>query len=189
LKKVWAWPAQVATWLVGLILIFVVSPPRLAVDEPPPTIGKFVEFALAIIIGVVFALSSGRPSRKNRRASALASGAFLLLAIVLFGSYLYAGDHWTCRYDSGEPMVIGTTLLPAAAGYAAQNPGIDCTTLIQDFAGQTSLIWPRGELVNRRLILSALFSMVVIAFALAALFVMRALGGRSDEPESPSAQP
>lgn len=188
MKKVWAWPAQVATWLVGLVLMFVVSPPRLAVGEPPPTIARFVEFALAIIIGLVFALSSGRPSRKNRRASAIASGAFLLLAIVLFGSYLYAGDHWTCRYDTGEPMVIGATLLPAAAHYVAQNPGLDCTTLIQDFAGQTSLIWPRGELVNRRLILSALFSLVVIAFALAALFVMRALGARGNETETPPAE-
>jgi hypothetical protein len=186
LKKVWAWPAQAATWLVGLILLFVVSPPRLAVGEPPPTIGKFVEFALAIIIGIVFALSSGRPSRKNRRASAIASGASLFVAILLFGAYLYASDHWTCRYDSGDPMVTGITLKPDAARYVARNPGLDCSTLIQDFAGQTGLIWPRDELVNRRLILSGLFSLVVIAFALAALFVMRALGASGKEPEDPA---
>ncbi|WBY06421.1 hypothetical protein PIB19_12515 [Sphingomonas sp. 7/4-4] len=189
MKKIWAWPAQAATWLVGLIVIFVVSPPRLAVGEPPPTIGRFVEFALAIIIGVVFALSSGRPSRENRRFYAIASGSFLLLAIVLFGAYSYLGDHWTCRYDSDDPMVIGFTLLPDAARYVAQNPGMDCSTLIQDFAGQTSLIWPRSELINRRLILSGLFSLVVIAFALAALFVMRALGATGKEPEEPPARP
>jgi hypothetical protein len=188
LKKTWAWPAQAATWLVGLIVIFVVSPPRLAVGEPPPTVGKFIEFALAIIIGLVFALSSGQPSKKNRRFYAIASGSFLLLAIALFGAYSYLGDHWACRYDSGDPMVIGSTLLPDAARYAAQNPGMDCSTLIQDFAGQTSLIWPRSELINRRVILSGLFSMVVIAFALAALFVIRALGA-GQEPEDPPGKP
>ena len=179
MKKVWAWPAQAATWLVGLVLLFVVSPPRLAVDDPPVTIDKFVQFALAIVIGIVFALSTDRPTRKGRRASAIASAALLLIAIAGFGCYLYLTDRWTCRYDGGAAMVIGGQMTPEAARYAAKTPGLDCTTLIQDFAGQTALIWPRDQLTDRRLGLIGLFSAVVILFAMSALFMIRAIGAKS----------
>ena len=114
MKKVWAWPAQVATWLVGLVLLFVVSPPRLAVDDPPLTIDRFVQFALAIAIGIIFALSTERPTRRGQRIAAIASAVLLVIAIAGFGWYLYLTDHWTCRYDSGPAMVIGGQMTPEA---------------------------------------------------------------------------
>ena len=186
MKGTWAWPAQIATWLASMVLLFVVKPPRLTVSDPATSLDRFVEFALAIIVGIVFAVLPRQPDDKDRRRSALASGIFLLAAIAAFGAYLYLGEHWTCRYDAGEPMVIGAALLPEASRYMAQNPGIECANLIQDFAGQTALIWSRSELVDRRLMLSALFSGVVITFALSALFMLRAL---TRGPIAPEADP
>jgi hypothetical protein len=187
MKAAWAWPAQIATWLASMVLLFVIKPPRLTVSDPATGLDRFVEFALAIIIGIVFAVLPRAPSETGRRRSALASGLLLVAAIAAFAVYLYLSGHWTCRYDAGEPMVIGATLTSAAARYAAANPGLECARLIQDFAGQTSLIWPRDELVDRRLILSGLFSVVVLTFALAALFMLRALTRKPMEPESDTA--
>lgn len=176
MKQTWESLAQIATWLIGLVTLFVVNPPRLAVDDPPPTIDRFVQFTLAILIAIAFAIFARR--KAQRRLSAALSGALLAAALLFFGSYLYFGDHWTCRYDTGSPMVIGQTYSSVAAMYLSNNPGLDCAGLIRDFAGQTSTIWPRAELVNRRLILSALFAGTVICFALSALFAVRAVSGR-----------
>ena len=190
MKSTWAWPAQIAAWLASLVLLFVVKPPRVTFTDPPQTVDRFVEFALAIVIGIVFAVLPRTPSERDRKRSALASGVLLVVAVGAFGFYLYLSGHWTCVYAAaGEPMVLGDTLLPAGARYMAQNPGVDCQTLLQDFAGQTGKIWPLGELSDRRLILSALFSGVVMTFALAALFMLRALtrGPIAPEPEAPKA--
>jgi hypothetical protein len=173
MKRTWLWTSQVAVWLVSLVLLFVVQPPRMVLDDAPGTIERFAQFMLTIVIGIVFALFSTRPRQGNRN-SVIASAVLLVIGVMLFGSYLYLTDHWTCGYPGGA-MVSGATLLPAAAAYVSANPGLDCSQLMLDFGGQTQMIWPLGELSDRRLILAALFTAVILSFALAALFMIRAL--------------
>jgi hypothetical protein len=185
MKKLWAWPAQAAAWLCGMILLFVVEPPRLVVEDPPSTTARFVQFALAIVIGIIFAAFSAAPGRGTARRAAWASGGFLAAAMLLFGTYLYFSDQWTCRYDSGRPLVIGESLKPLGRAYLHDNPEYsgNCSQMISDFAGRTDDIWPLEERSNRRLILIGLFTFVVFAFALAAVFMIQALAVSRKQPE------
>lgn len=180
----WQVLAQAATWAVALVVLFVVAPPRLQVDEPPTTIDRFVEFALAIVIGIAFALSSRKRKPEFARRWAVLAGVLLVAGVALFWTYSYRYEHWTCQYDSGAPMVRGSTYRPEPAQYAARTPGIDCRGMLRDYAGAATELWDEAELKNRRLILSGLFAAVVIVLALSALSVLQALAARpSDAPK------
>lgn len=191
----WTIPAQVAAWLVGLVLLFVVQPPRLTVSDPPATFDRFVEFALVVLIGIIFALLPIRATRKDRVRYAIVSAILLLIAVAGFAAYVYLTDHWTCRYDAGTAMVIGSDLLPHAAEYSARHKDLGACGIVADYVGRTDLIWDYEELVNRRLILSALFCATVVFFVLSALLMLRAQAaartaetGDSEGPRTPASR-
>jgi hypothetical protein len=174
-SRTWANLARAAVWLAGTVLLFVVEPPRVGVGDTATSTVRFVQFALAILIGVVAVAVPGL-QRSSRVRSAYAALALLAGGTALLGGYLFLTDRWTCDYPGG-PLVVGATYLQAAAEHVARNPGIECQQLLLDFAGQTSSIWPRAELTDRRLGLAGLFTLVVLTLALAAMLVIRAVAG------------
>ncbi|MBC7987469.1 MAG: hypothetical protein H7X93_12510 [Sphingomonadaceae bacterium] len=175
MKALWTGPAQVAAWLVGIVVLFVSSPPRVEIaDSPTPTL-RLIQFGLTVVAGLCFVAFRSRNEAKHAKGWSWAAAAALLAAFALFGAYSYVSDHWTCQYDARAPMVTGSAYLPEAATYVAENPGLSCSDLIADYGGQTARIWDRGELTDRRLALVGLFSLTVTAFVLAALFMLQAL--------------
>ena len=175
LKRLWAGPAQIATWLVGMVVLFVTTPPRLEITDTPTSTVRLVEFGLTIVAGLCFVAFRGRAKARHAKGWGIASAVMLLAACASFGLYSSVSDRWTCNYDGHAPMVIGSTYLPEGDRSVAETPGIDCAELIANHAGRTALLWDRDELARRRLALIGMFSLTVTAFVLAALFMLQAL--------------
>jgi hypothetical protein len=177
LKEVLSHAFEVGTWLVAVILLFVVKPPRLTPADDGQIFVRAAEFVVAILL--LLSIVAVRRSRISIRTIWLLALGCLLAAVAGLFGYTMLALNWTCEYDGRGPVVVGSTMLSAAQRYAVSlgNPG--CEVLIQDAAGDTASIWPRAELITRHLVLCGIFIATVILFALAAIFAVQTLR-RSD---------
>jgi len=119
-------------------------------------------------------------SRRSVAGWATLSVAGLLAGTALFFLYMDAYARWTCPYDGGAPMAMGTTMFPDAAAHLRSNPGYTCKELIQDSIGRTNTIWPEREILNHHHALGAGFAGVCLLFAVAVMALIQAL--RCDKP-------
>jgi hypothetical protein len=161
---------QLGAWLVALIALFVLKPPRLSPTDDGLIFVHAVEFIAAIMLALVVVAIRRRGVRV--RTLWLAAAASAVAAVIAFFGYVALTAVWTCSYDGRGPVVIGSTMLAGAARYAASLPGDGCETLIQDAVGNTARIWPQSELNTHHLILAGAFMATVLMFALAAMLAV-----------------
>jgi hypothetical protein len=192
LKGYWETPAKIAAWLIGLVSLFVIEPPRLwhstseLVGTSNP--GQWLhvaQFILAVLVGVFF-LKSARPETRPRMRW-LALGALVLaLAVFVVNQFLIAA--WTCGYLD-EVVVIGETYSELAS--AQLNAAMTCTRLMGLAHGESSELWPANEILLRYTIIAGLYTVTMLSFAVAALATIdyvragqKAQGERDDQGES-----
>lgn len=171
------WPrlAQTATWLTGVVLQFVWVPAHLTLsDATGPTAVKVVQFAIAVVAGIIIIVFSLR-DRKGR------TGFWIAACLIALGAGLFAYDRydrlsaaWTCRYYNSPPLVVGYTYKPLAARYMATRPDASCSDLLRDFAGNNMRVWSEHEIRERHRNLKLTFSAVVLAFSLTIMFLLEA---------------
>lgn len=154
---------QVGAWLVGVIVMFVISPPRLTSADDSQFFVRAAQFVVAILL--VLVIVAVRRSGWTVRKLWISTVGALLAAVAAFFAYLFFYLSKTCEYDGRGPMVIGNTMSPGAREYAASDPPKDCRTMLWDYAGNTGEIWPRGELLVNYLAISASFIATVCLFA------------------------
>ncbi|QDX25007.1 hypothetical protein FPZ54_02495 [Sphingomonas suaedae] len=170
LRATWTVLLQAATWLVALIMLFVLKPPRFTPADDGLMFVRAVEFvaAIALALGMVVI------HRKRLRLKTLWTGcavATVAAVTALFG-YVALVAQWTCEYDGRGPVVIGSKILAEAKRYAATLSDPGCEVLIQDAAGDTASVWPQYEIVAHHLALTGCFMATVLLFALAALLAV-----------------
>lgn len=169
-KASWTELLQVGAWLVAVILLFVLVPPRLTPAEDGLPYVRATEFVAAILIVLcVVAVRRGKPRVRVLWAATLFS---LVPAVAALFGHLALRSDWTCEYDGRGPVVIGSEMLPEARGYSASLGHPGCRRMIEDSAGDTSAIWDDGELRRRHLVLAGTFMGTVLLFALAAMLAV-----------------
>lgn len=182
-KDRWAALSQFGAWLAGIVLLFVAVPARLRLNEDPSWAVRFVQFALTIIVGVIVVAFWRRCAPRYRRRWLIACIVSFILGLAAFGAYLHLSNRWTCSYLGLPPVVIGKTYTADAAPVAV-TVGNSCTRLLREY-GENWEIWDENEIEDRYLLLIAIFSLVVIAFALAVVFLVQAWrcgDGRGADP-------
>lgn len=170
LRSTWTALLQAATWLVALIMLFVLEPPRFTPANDGLMFVRAVEFVAAIALALGMVVICRKRLRLKTLWISCAIATVAALA-ALFG-YVALVAQWTCEYDGRGPVVIGGTILADAKRYAAtlSNPG--CEVLIQDAAGETASVWPLYEIVTHHLTLAACFMATVLLFTLAAMLAV-----------------
>ncbi len=161
---------QAGIWLVGIIVLFVVTPPRMTPADDSQIFVRAAQFIVAIVM--ILVAVAARRSDWSLRKLWISTAVTLLASVSAFFAYLYFLLSRTCEYDGRGPMVTGDAMLPAAEKYAAGPPPKDCRTMILDVAGDTEKIWPKGEILINYLALSASFIATVCLFALALMLAV-----------------
>lgn len=164
---------QAGAWLVAIIVMFVVTPPRLTPADDGLVFVRAAQFVVAVLLGL--AVVAIRRGRFRLRIVWMAAVGCTLAAVGALFAYLWLLSDRTCSYDGRGPVVIGNSMLPSAARYASSLPRAGCEILIQDVAGDTASIWPRSELIANHLLLSATFMITVALFALSATLAVESL--------------
>lgn len=169
-KQYWATPAKIAVWLTALVGLFLLPPPRLwhstselAMTSDPAQWLRLSQFLIAIVVGLFFLRRAGAVSTVRWRAIALGAA---LVGVVLFVVIQFLTPAWTCGYIN-EVVIKGATYSDDARAWVAS--GADCTRLIGLASGATAEVWPERELVMRFIILAGLYTLTMLAFAVAAL--------------------
>jgi TIR domain len=96
-------------------------------------------------------------------------GAFtilsLALVLVVFLSYAYFKDSWSLQY-AGKTVITGSTYVPSVPDYKRENPQYSDLQLLQDAAGNSSLVWTPDSIRTHRHILAGLYIASLPAFAI-----------------------
>jgi len=175
LKSDWILLAQAAVWLLGLITLFVVSPPRLWPGAAQFEYTYFAQFLVTLILAAFWVYSSTLEKQKSARALMILAFAFAIVGSASLFSYMIVSASWTCQYDGRGLMVIGETFTEAEAIYAKANDEISCRTLIQDFTGVTKELWNATEITNRYYILVLWFTASILLFAVSIVVTLEAI--------------
>lgn len=184
-KKHWDTPAKIAVWLTALIGLFVLPLPRLwpstselgATSDPTQWL-RLSQFLVAIVVGLFFL----RPRKVAQRIAwrPVAIGA-ALLGVALFVGVQFVTPAWTCGFID-EVVVRGAGYLPGVATSMPPAALADCSRMIALATGETSDLWPEHEIVTRFVILAAIYTLTVLAFAIAALATIESV--RLSQPPS-----
>lgn len=173
LKTHWTRLAQISVWMSSIVLTFQATPPRHSTAVESYIWIGMVQFLLAVVLGLTIGLLAKRSTTKApwQRASAIC----LLIGFAGFFANMRAIDLWTCAFDGRGPMIIGETLTLNGMDYLRTHPLASCTQMLQDFAGNNTMIWNAIEISTRRSMLTALFLIVVLAFSLSAVLMLESL--------------
>lgn len=169
-KENWETPAKIAVWITTLVGLFLLPPPSLwhstsamAATSSPEQWLRLGQFLVAIVVGLFF-LRPGDGADRNRWRALAIGGA--VLGVALFVAIQFLTPAWACGYID-EVVIKGSVLSQDAAPWAKQ--GADCARLIGLAAGETNEVWPESELVQRFVMLAGLYTLTMLAFAVAAL--------------------
>jgi hypothetical protein len=178
----WTDLLQAGTWLVALIVLFVLKPPRLTPGDDGLIFVRAVGFVAAILLALC--LVAVRRVDLRIRSLWFAAAVSLVAALIAFFGYEALIAAWTCEYDGHGPVVIGSTMLPDAQRYASGLSRATCEILIQDSGGDTASIWPRAELTMHHLSLAGTFMATVLLFALAAMLAVETFRAGMTRPQN-----
>jgi hypothetical protein len=175
MRDFWAGLAQFAAWASGLVLQFLVTPAALTVaDATAARTTRFAQFVLTVLAGLILVLFWKKCAARHVRAWAIAAAVSLSIGIAGYGAYDHFDSRWTCSYLGEPPVVIGSIPTARAAPYYTKDPNVGCDYLLTKFTGYNLDIWDNDEIRDRHLMLSALFSLVLIALSLSAMFLIQA---------------
>lgn len=187
IREKWILLSQLAVWLTGVIFLFVIAPPRLAINEPPSNTEKLTQFAVALLISAMTVLISGRSSA-NRRHLAIAGIILLFSGIFLLIMYNFMIDSWTCPYNDGR-LVIGGHMTDLAKIYVSHHNGMSDCDVLFDFGNKNLRVWERADLILHKTIISCLFTCTVITFSSSTMLILTSIREKElplDSPKPPN---
>lgn len=165
--------AQAAVWVCGVIVSFLLPPP---VDTPRDGQSwvRFAQFSTAIVIGLVL-LAAFRWKLKSHafRWGGVSLGC-LILGTVAFFSYQLLVARWTVPYDE-QPKLIGSSLTGRGQQIRAASPERTNEQLLNDVAGQVEKVWTRNSVIERRLILAAVYVAAMPLFTICLIAITQAI--------------
>lgn len=172
LRTHWSLLAKTAAWLIGVVATFVVSPPMLSAGDPTNFLLRFSQFVFAILVGLYF-FSPGRVAVQRWR---LVSLSLLAAGVALFFVYVLLTSFWSCQYDVVGKLVIGddNAMTPAARRFF-EGGATTCERLIMAASGSTELIWPRGDLITRYVVMSVAYTAAILCLSAAAMAMLESL--------------
>jgi hypothetical protein len=94
--------------------------------------------------------------RKHLRLWTSLAVLSLALVLVVFLSYAYLKDSWSLQF-SGKTVIVGETYIPSVLEYKRQNPEYSNLQLLEDAAGDPSLVWTPDSIRARRHVLAGLY--------------------------------
>ena len=112
----------------------------------------------------------------------------LALVLVVFVSYAYLKDSWSLQY-AGKTVITGSTYVRSVLDYKRENPQYSDLRLLEDAAGNSSLVWTPDSIRTHRHILAGLYIASLPAFAIFLVSLAQAVycadrkGTRSRVPE------
>lgn len=178
IRGLWSQMLQTAVFLVGAILLFVLTPPRLTAADENSSVVHAAQFIGAIII--VLALVTAHRKRWSVQWLSIATVGSLAGAVTSWFAYRLLAGIWTCNaYDGRGPIVIGGRMFQEAQQYAHRSGRSGCE-MVQDAAGDTASIWPYADLLVRHLALTALFIVTTMLFLLSAVLAIEILRASTD---------
>ena len=140
--------ASLAAFVVSLISSFL-KPVGFTADESSALL-KFVPAIVIVVAGLVFLGGQRQHFSKHN----VPWFGITIISLVLSASAFLAYRNFiytrTCEYDN-QRISIGSQYTPHAEVYAAQNPGISCERLLNDFTGHAEEIWTRDSINQSRL--------------------------------------
>jgi FtsH-binding integral membrane protein len=89
----------------------------------------------------------------------------LALVLVVFLSYAYLKDSWSLQYF-GKTVIVGSSYTELALTHKRQNPQQSNLQLLEDAAGNSSLVWTPDSIKTHRHILAGLYIASLPAFAI-----------------------
>ncbi len=174
LEQQWVRLSQAAVFLAGLVFVFIATPPAISISEPISTTSYLIaEFVLAVLIAFILIASMRFRQKAHVRHWVLAASVALVVGTSLFATYHVLYRTWTCTYASGITLIIGPMRDSETLRTIPEDWG--CTELLTKAGGLTTRIWPREILVNRQLVLEAIFVPAVIFLALSVILAIQAL--------------
>jgi hypothetical protein len=179
-RKHWSLLLEISALILGTILIFVLAPPRLTPADDSASWIQLVKFVGALLLAITIVGMRQSPPRPGRLQ--IATALLAVGAIASLFAYRLLVAAWTCGdYDGRGPIVTGSRLLPEAARDFAGRTG-DICGMVLDVAGNTASLWPQSELVNRHLMLAALFLLTALLFLAAAIVAIEMVRGMAEAP-------
>jgi hypothetical protein len=154
----WGIFAQGGTWIVALMLPFVLEPPGHEITGGGAFLSwaNLTRFVVSLLNGLALIAAVSFGDKAHLRQWVCASVAGLTTGIVLLAVYGVLLLKWTCETNDHFRVVIGDTLTEKAAAYAATGHD-SCAALLAGFATNSLLVWREAEIFTRESLLGWLF--------------------------------
>lgn len=160
-KRTWAPMAKAAAWAAGIAGAFLTAPAQYALDQSSTPAVIFLQFATAVVFGLVFSAQTRSRSKKSRKRHLVYLAASFTALILLFYFYFFLQQQWSCLFAQRFLLVTGVNLTPDAAHYLANRPSLPptCQSLLAEYAGNNLAVWDNNSILVRHISLTLLFSL------------------------------
>lgn len=156
-----AWRPLVAAsvWLVASLGAFLTFPMKTwATSTLDQSVLAFVHPLVAAVLAIGLLSATHVKAARQPAFWFRMSWALLGALVVAFFGYLVLQATWTCTYANDISLVLGWTPTSDLSAYMAQlKDAPTCERLILDFAGDTSRMYPRGEIITRFTVLAVVY--------------------------------
>jgi energy-coupling factor transporter transmembrane protein EcfT len=194
----WVLVSQIGAWILGLIVTFLLPPP-VGPTQQPQAIENLAQYFTSVLVGIVIVLAILKAKRKHLRFWLIPVPFALLLALGGYFVYSHYLEKWAnCLYVHENPprrIVVGVTETPEAhlarQKDARCNNNSDCNNILYCFAGNEYAVWSKGEIDQRRLILTLLYFSILPFVIVSVLFIIQAIycANQKDEPGPEDGEP
>lgn len=167
IRKTWHSMVALASWFSALVGAFLTFSVKLSLDSDQELLlSGFTQFAVAVTFGLAIAYGEHKELRKKERLGIRLTSILFVAFCILFLVYVFLAASWTCGYADRVTLVIGSVLSPDALSYIQANPHLaTCNNIIAEYAGDTSKIYLRSELLLRFIVLSSIHTLLWIVSA------------------------
>lgn len=173
-KKSWGLMTQFAVFIFDVVGGFLLPPPGWVSSGGDKTVVRLAQFIVAVLVGLIFLVVQKWNKKKHVGRWAIFAITFLVLSVSTFFVYQHLLDTRTCLYVRTQ-VVIGTRYSAIAENYVREDPTSNCTSLLEDFAGQVEDIWTKDSINNSRYILAGVYILNLPLFTVCIIAVVQAL--------------
>jgi hypothetical protein len=158
------------------VLAEFVLPPPVSIDNIPIWY-RFAQFLVAVLIGLMFVPIIRWQRKRDTKKWVIATVVSVVLGAAAFIGYQQLFEEWTVTY-AGSRVVIGRTYSDLAREYkekirSEQRREVGDEELLMAAAGSREDIWPESEIKSRGRILTGLYLLNMLLFAVTIMSVIQ----------------